>query len=122
MKTQLNQQPPTSQTTGSQPQAGEPELTLHQKFEEALDPHKGSSKHFSKKELGKIIQDLFPEVPNGSVLPTDHAEPSIRHVNQCPVCREEAYQLLTTAVDGEGKPQTAEYKVRNFQQSPREIR
>ena len=92
-------------------------LTNHQKLEEALAPYKGSDRQFSRAELGDIVRQKFHEYKAGSVLPTDHAEPSDKHVNQCSVCRDERYQILTTVVDGDGKPHFGRYKVREFKPS-----
>ena len=89
-------------------------LSNHQKLEKALAPYRGSDREFSRAEIGDIVQEMFPEFKAGSVLPTDHAEPSDKHVNQCSVCRAEAYQILTTVVDGDGKPHVGKYKVREF--------
>ena len=92
-------------------------LTNHQRLEAALAPYKGSDREFSRAEIGNIVQQCSPKFKAGSVLPTDHAEPSDKHVNQCSVCRDERHQILTTVVDGDAKPHVGKYKVREFKPS-----
>jgi len=85
---------------------------LHVRFEQALKPHVG--RELSKREMKEILQRTFPQFPDGSVVPTDHAEPSPNHVNQCRICANPAFQILDTVVDGLGKPGVARYRVRDF--------
>jgi hypothetical protein len=90
---------------------------LHLDFEMAFRDRIGMT--LSKTEMKEILQGTFPGFPDGSVVPTDHAEPSPKHVNQCKKCANPAYQILETVIDGEGKPGRARYRVRDFKPFPR---
>jgi hypothetical protein len=90
---------------------------LHLDFEKALASHKG--KVLSRRELANILQRMFPGFPDGSCVPTDHAEPSAKHVNQCRKCATPDHQILDTVVDGRGVPFKARYRVRDFRPFPR---
>jgi hypothetical protein len=89
---------------------------LHLDFEMAFRDQIG--KTLSKKEMKNILQRIFPGFPDGSIVPTDHAEPSSNHVNQCRKCADPEYQIFDTVIDGHGKPGIARYRVRNFKPLP----
>jgi hypothetical protein len=84
---------------------------LHLKFDQAFRSRAGQV--LSKREIGDALQAMFPGFPDGSVIPTDHAEPSPNHVNQCRTCANPEYQIFDTVVDGHGRPGMARYRVRN---------
>ena len=90
-------------------------MNLHSKFERALRNHIGEV--YSRRQIQEILQGAFLDLPNGSVVPTDHAEPNAAHVNQCKICAEEAHRIFETALDGEGKPHRARYRVLAFEPS-----
>jgi len=92
------------------------ENSTHHRFEVALKDQIG--KTFSRPELIRILQKDFRSLPEGSVVPTDHAEPSSNHVNQCTKCANPDYQILDTVTEGQRKHGKALYRVRNFKRLP----
>lgn len=95
---------------------GDVTIDLHSKFEWALRDHVGEL--YSRRQIQDILRVAFPDLPIGSVVPTDHAEPSTEHVNQCKKCAHDAYRIFDTVVDGEGKPHRARYRIRAFEPFP----
>jgi hypothetical protein len=85
---------------------------LHGQFGLVFSSREGQV--FSRREIRDRLQAIFPDFPNGSVVPTDHAEPSPNHVNQCSKCADPRFQIFDTVVDGDGRPGVARYRVRNF--------
>ena len=88
--------------------------TNHQKLGDALEQYRGTDRLFSRAGIKEIVQKMYVDFKDGAVLPTDHAEPSAHHKNQCRVCADPRFQLLETAIDGFGRPHAARYKVRSF--------
>lgn len=92
-------------------------IDLHAKFELAFSGRVGDV--LSREQIKQIIQIAFPEMP----VPTDHAESSSDHANQCCKCADDAYRIFDTVLDGKGKPNRARYRVRAFQRlSARDLR
>jgi hypothetical protein len=89
---------------------------LHLDFEQAFREHVG--KVFSRAQIGEILRSMFSDFPDGSVVPTDHAELSPAHVNQCRKCSDPKYQIFDTIVEGQGIRERARYRVRNFEPYP----
>jgi hypothetical protein len=87
-------------------------VDLHSRFEIALRASVG--KILSRQQLVEILQNAFPELPEGSVVPTDHSERNPKHVNQCKKCADPTFRIFDVVVDGEGVPGRARYRVRNF--------
>jgi hypothetical protein len=85
---------------------------LHSDFEHAFRGRIGEV--YSRAEIREILVNTFENFPVGSVIPTDHAEPSLDHVNQCAKCSELEFQIFETVIDGEGKQGAARYRVRDF--------
>ena len=82
---------------------------LHSCFEQTFRSRVGQS--FTRQQLLALLQSEHPGLPDGSVVPTDHAEPSPKHVNQCRKCLDPDYQIFDT-VQTDAKPS---YRVRDFQ-------
>lgn len=72
----------------------------------------------SRAEIRAILQETFENFPDGSVVPTDHAERSPRHVNQCGKCSFPDYQIFDTLHEGDGRQGVARYRVRAFKPFP----
>jgi hypothetical protein len=89
---------------------------LHARFEQAFRERVGQV--FSRQEIKKILQDIFKDLPDGSVVPTDHAEPAPHHVNQCRKCADPRYRIFDTEKDGQGASGIARYRVRGFEPFP----
>lgn len=85
---------------------------LHFKFEEAFESHVG--RVFSRREMKRILQEMFPGFPDGSVVPTDHAEPSSDHVNQCRKCANPDFRIFDTLADNRAGLGAARYRVRDY--------
>ena len=91
--------------------------SLHFQFEQAF--HSRVGQVLSKREIGDMLQAMFPNFPDGSVVPTDHAEPSVDHVNQCRNCANSEFRIFDTVVQGYGRPGIGRYRVRDFVSSSR---
>jgi hypothetical protein len=91
--------------------------SLHFQFEQAF--HSRVGQVLSKREIGDLLQAMFPNFPDGSVVPTDHAEPSLDHVNQCRKCASSEFRIFDTAVQGYRRPGIGRYRVRDFVASSR---
>lgn len=89
---------------------------LHADFEYAFRNRTGEV--LSRATIGAILRDTFGTFPAGSVVPTDHAEPSADHVNQCRKCANPDYQIFETVIEGNGKFGVARYRVRAFKSYP----
>lgn len=92
---------------------------LHLDFEQAFSSRIGET--FSRREMMGILQGMFEGFPDGSVVPTDHAEPTSNHVNQCRKCADPDYRIfdtLDTVIDREGAPGKVRYRVRDFKPFP----
>ena len=85
---------------------------LHRCFEKTFRPRVGQE--FSRLEMVKLLQAEHDGFPDGSVVPTDHAEPSPERVNQCRKCADPRYQIFDT-VTTRSKPR---YRVRKFEPFP----
>ena len=85
---------------------------LHRCFEQTFDPHVGEQ--FRRAQMVKMLQGQHTGFPDGSVVPTDDAEPSPEHVNQRKKCSEARYQIFDT-VDRHGDNPV--YRVSAFQPS-----
>lgn len=90
--------------------------SLHGDFEYAFRNRAGEV--LSRDTIGAILRDTFGTFPAGSVVPTDHAEPSADHVNQCRKCADSDYQIFETVIEGNGKSGMARYRVRTFKPYP----
>jgi hypothetical protein len=86
--------------------------SLHSDFEHAFSNRVGQV--FSRAEIRQILEETFGKFPVGSVVPTDHAEPSPDHVNQCAKCSYPEHRIFETIIDGQGKHGIARYRVRDF--------
>ena len=89
---------------------------LHSRFEHAFKGRVGQE--FSREEIKRTLQSIFDDFPDGSVVPTDHAEPTSHHVNQCRKCADPRYRIFDTVLDGQGIPGMARYRVRDFKSFP----
>ena len=89
---------------------------LHQDFERTFREYIG--KEFSRAQIKSILQNMIPDFPDGSVVPTDHAEPTSAHVNQCRKCSDPKYRIFDTIKNGEGIAGKARYRVRDFEPYP----
>jgi hypothetical protein len=92
---------------------------LHHHFEMAFGDQIGKSS--SRLEMIEILQRKFPGFSDGSIVPTDHVEPSSNHVNQCRKCANPDYQIFDIVNDGQGKPGLASYRVRDFKPYPSKV-
>lgn len=90
--------------------------SLHSDFENAFRNRAGQE--LTRAEIRAILQETFENFPNGSVVPTDHAERSARHVNQCCKCDFADYQIFETLREGDGRQGVARYRVRAFKPFP----
>lgn len=86
--------------------------SLHLKFEQTFRSRVGQV--LSKREIAEALQREFPDLPNGSVVPTDHAEPGGEHVNQCRKCADRALQIFDTIVPELRRSGVGRYRVRAF--------
>ena len=90
--------------------------SLHSDFEHAFRSRVGQI--LSRAEIQAILEDTFGDFPAGSVVPTDHAEPTADHVNQCTKCSQTEYRIFETVIDGQGRHGIARYRVRDFKPYP----
>ena len=90
--------------------------SLHSDFQLAFHDRMGQV--LSRAEIREILEVAFDNFPVGSVVPTDHAEPSSEHVNQCRHCANPDYQIFDTVIDGKGRDGEARYRVRAFMSCP----
>lgn len=91
--------------------------SLHSDFELAFRDRVGQV--LSRAEIRDVLEVTFGNFPVGSVVPTDHAEPSPEHVKQCRQCAHPDYQIFDTVIDGQGRHGEARYRVRAFMPVPR---
>jgi hypothetical protein len=90
--------------------------SLHSDFEQAFSNRVGQV--FSRAEIRQILDETFGKFPVGSVVPTDHAEPTPDHVNQCSRCSDPKHRIFETVIDGQGRQGIARYRVRDFRPWP----
>lgn len=97
------------------PARKEKNKNLHYRFEQAFHSRIGDV--LSRQEIRETLQSMFPDFRVGSVVPTDHAEPSTAHVNQCSKCANPNFRIFDTVVEGHGQRGIARYRVRDFMAS-----
>lgn len=90
--------------------------SLHADFEYAFRNRTGEV--LSRDTIGAVLRDTFRSFPDGSVVPTDHAERSADRVNQCRKCENTDHQIFETVTEENGRPGLARYRVRAFKPYP----